>query len=62
MRLRKTTLLGMVAVTLLVMAAVYTFGWLHGRADQAFPLLGEAQAAGGVVKSATGTAPDRYVN
>ncbi len=60
MRLRKTTLLGMVAVTLLVMAAVYTFGWLHGRTGQALPLLGEAQAAAGPVTGPNTVASDRY--
>lgn len=31
MRYRKATLMGMAAVTLLVVVGIYTLGWLHGR-------------------------------
>ncbi len=60
-RYRKATLMGMAAATLLFMAGVYTLGWYHGRIDEALPLLGEAQAAGGVVTGPNTVAPDRYV-
>ena len=60
MRYRKATLMGMTAVTLLVVVGIYTLGWRHGRTDQALPLIGDAQAAGGPVPGPNTVAPDRY--
>ncbi len=58
---RKLTILVIGIFTLIALSAVYTAGWLKGQAGQKTALVKEAQAAGGKVTSATGTAPDRYV-
>lgn len=58
---RKLTILAIGLVVVAALTAVYTAGWLKGQAGQVAALVKEAQAAGGRVTSATGTAPDRYV-
>jgi ribonuclease Z len=58
---RKLTVFGICLVTLAAMTATYIAGWHNGRIGQGAALVEEAQAAGGKVKSPTGTAPDRYV-
>ncbi len=61
MRRRRMTWLGLTAAVVLAMAVAYTSGWRHGQASEVFNLLSQAQAAGGRVTNARGTAPGRYV-
>jgi ribonuclease Z len=55
------TWIALTAAVVLAMAAVYTSGWRHGQTGEALNLLSQAQAAGGRVTNARGTAPERYV-
>ena len=61
MRRRSMTWIGLTAAVVLAMAAAYTSGWRHGQTGEALNLLSQAQAAGGRVTNARGTAPERYV-
>ncbi len=58
---RKIKILAMGLLLLTGITAAYLKGMVDGFADKTVQLVSEAQAAGGPVKSPTGTAPDRYV-
>ncbi|MGI9292504.1 MAG: hypothetical protein ACR2PS_00860, partial [Pseudomonadales bacterium] len=57
---RKLRFLGTLGVVIAFLATVYLLGLHNGQKGQEFPNIGEAEAAGGKVKSRTSTAPDRY--
>jgi ribonuclease Z len=58
---RKTILMGIVGLAAFAVAAILMWGQYTGQTWKDMELLREAEAAGGVVKDPTGTAPGRYV-
>jgi hypothetical protein len=56
----KSTLI-FTSIALVVISAVYLFGWQQGQANRALQFISEAEAAGGVVKGPNTVAPERYV-
>jgi len=53
--------IGAFGITAFALALVFAVGWELGRTGNAVDPISDAKAAGGVVKSPTGPAPDRYV-
>lgn len=58
---RKIKLISIVSLVAIAAATIYMIGVYSGNSGNALPLINEAEAAGGVVKSPTGEAPARYV-
>ncbi len=59
--MRKVKLVGIAGLVAFAGAALFLWGQHTGRTGKDIELVSEAEAAGGVVKDPTGTAPDRYV-
>ncbi len=53
--------IGIMALAVLVGIAGYQWGHYNGQAGKSITLGKEAEAAGGMVKTPTGVAPERYV-
>lgn len=57
---QKIKLISIVSLAVIAAAAIYMLGVYSGNSGTVLPLIKEAEAAGGPVKSPTGIAPDRY--
>lgn len=57
---RKARLLGVVVLVVFVAAGIYGLGVYNGESGKGLSFTKEVEAAGGIVKSPTGTVPDRY--